>query len=178
MLNGKFFQHVIGAVAFSAALSANAQVVPLDSVVAIVDEDIILSSEVRDRVQQIKASATQRGMELPDDETLVQETLDRLILESIQLQLADRYGIRIPDAQLDQSMARVAAQNRLTLEQFRDALTQNGQSYLQMREALRDELAIQRVLHLHCRERSQCIRGAPRQVPLEIVVSAFQSPAA
>ena len=68
-------------------------------------------------------------MELPDDETLVQETLDRLILESIQLQLADRYGIRIPDAQLDQSMARVAAQNRLTLEQFRDALTQNGQSY-------------------------------------------------
>ena len=145
MLHGKFFQHVIGAVAFSAALSANAQVVPLDSVVAIVDEDIILSSEVRDRVQQIKASATQRGMELPDDETLVQETLDRLILESIQLQLADRYGIRIPDAQLDQSMARVAAQNRLTLEQFRDALTQNGQSYLQMREALRDELAIQRV---------------------------------
>ena len=145
MLHGKFFQHVIGAVAFSAALSANAQVVPLDSVVAIVDEDIILSSEVRDRVQQIKASATQRGMELPDDETLIQETLDRLILESIQLQLADRYGIRIPDAQLDQSMARVAAQNRLTLEQFRDALTQNGQSYLQMREALRDELAIQRV---------------------------------
>ena len=145
MLHGKFFQHAIGAVAFSAALSANAQVVPLDSVVAIVDEDIILSSEVRDRVQQIKASATQRGMELPDDETLVQETLDRLILESIQLQLADRYGIRIPDAQLDQSMARVAAQNRLTLEQFRDALTQNGESYLQMREALRDELAIQRV---------------------------------
>lgn len=145
MLHGKLFQHVIGAVIFTVALSANAQVVPLDSVVAIVDEDIILSTEVRDRVQQIKTSATQRGMELPDDQTLIQETLDRLILESIQLQLADRYGIRIPDAQLDQSMGRVAAQNRLTLEQFRDALTQNGQSYVQMRESLRDELAIQRV---------------------------------
>lgn len=145
MLHGKVFQYVLGAVTSIAALTVNAQVVPLDSVVAIVDEDIVLSSEIRDRVQQIKASATQRGMELPDDETLIQETLDRLILESIQLQLADRYGIRIPDAQLDQSMARVAAQNRLTLEQFRDALTQNGQSYLQMREALRDELAIQRV---------------------------------
>lgn len=145
MLHGKFFRHVIGAAIVIAALSAHAQVVPLDSVVAIVDEDIVLSSEVRDRVQQIKGSATQRGMELPDDETLIQETLDRLILESIQLQLADRYGIRIPDAQLDQSMARIAAQNRLTLEQFRDALTQNGQSYLQMREGLRDELAIQRV---------------------------------
>jgi len=145
MLHGKFIQHVIGAMAFTIALSANAQVVPLDSVVAIVDEDIILSSEVRDRVQQIKASATQRGMELPDEEILIQETLDRLILESIQLQLADRFGIRIPDAQLDQAMTRIAAQNRLTLEQFRDALTQSGQSYLQMREALRDELAIQRV---------------------------------
>lgn len=145
MLHGKFLHHVIGAVIFTVALSANAQVVPLDSVVAIVDEDIILSTEVRDRVQQIKTSATQRGMELPDDETLIEETLDRLILESIQLQLADRYGIRIPDAQLDQSMERVAAQNRLTLEQFRDALTQNGQSYVQMRESLRDELAIQRV---------------------------------
>jgi peptidyl-prolyl cis-trans isomerase SurA len=145
MLHGKFFHHVTAVLALAATLSTNAQVVPLDSVVAIVDEDIILSSEVRDRIQQIKTSATQRGMQLPDDDTLVQETLDRLILESIQLQLADRYGIRIPDAQLDQSMARVAAQNRLTLEQFRDALTQNGQSYLQMREALRDELAIQRV---------------------------------
>ena len=124
MLHGKFFHHVTAVFALAAALSTNAQVVPLDSVVAIVDEDIILSSEVRDRVQQIKTSATQRGMQLPDDDTLVQETLDRLILESIQLQLADRYGIRIPDAQLDQSMARVAAQNRLTLEQFRDALTQ------------------------------------------------------
>ena len=145
MLHGKFFHQVIGAVVFAIALSTNAQVVPLDSVVAIVDEDIILSSEVRDRVQQVKTSATQRGMELPDDETLVQETLDRLILESIQLQLADRYGIRIPDAQLDQAMARIASQNRLTLEQFREALTQSGQSYLQMRESLRDELAIQRV---------------------------------
>ena len=109
MLHGKVFQYVLGAVTSIAALTVNAQVVPLDSVVAIVDEDIVLSSEIRDRVQQIKASATQRGMELPDDETLIQETLDRLILESIQLQLADRYGIRIPDAQLDQSLARVAA---------------------------------------------------------------------
>ncbi|MGB0323531.1 MAG: SurA N-terminal domain-containing protein, partial [Luminiphilus sp.] len=121
------------------------QVIPLDSVVAIVDEDIILASEVGERIKQIRASAEQRGLTLPDDETVLQETLDRLILESIQLQLADRYGVRIPDAQLDQSMARIAAQNGLTLEQFRDALLQNGQDYVEMREGLRDELAIQRV---------------------------------
>jgi peptidyl-prolyl cis-trans isomerase SurA len=118
---------------------------PLDTIVAIVDEDIILASEVRDRVKQVKSSAEQRDIALPDDDTVVQETLDRLILESIQLQLADRFGVRIPDAQLDQSMTRIAAQNGLTLEQFRDALAQSGQDYVEMREGLRDELAIQRV---------------------------------
>ena len=122
-----------------------AQVVPLDSVIAIVDEDIILASEVGERLEQIKASAEQRGITLPDEETVLQETLDRLILESIQLQLADRYGVRVPDAQLDQSMARIAARNDMTLEQFRDALQQTGQSYAEMRAGLRDELAIQRV---------------------------------
>ena len=122
-----------------------AQVVPLDSVIAIVDEDIILASEVGERLEQIKASAEQRGITLPDEETVLQETLDRLILESIQLQLADRYGVRVPDAQLDQSMARIAAQNGMALEQFRDALQQTGQSYAEMRAGLRDELAIQRV---------------------------------
>ena len=121
------------------------QVMPLDSIIAIVDEDIILASEVGDRIEQIKASAEQRDIALPDDETLLQETLDRLILESIQLQLADRYGVRVPDGQLDQSIARIAAQNDMTIEQFRDVLVQTGQSYTELRASLRDELAIQRV---------------------------------
>ena len=154
MLNVRFKSVVavsIATLATLATLSATApsialaQMTPLDTIVAIVDEDIILASEVRDRVKQVKSSAEQRDIALPDDDTVVQETLDRLILESIQLQLADRFGVRIPDAQLDQSMARIAAQNGLTLEQFRDALTQSGQDYVEMREGLRDELAIQRV---------------------------------
>ncbi len=151
MLNVRFKSVVAVSIATLATLSATApsialaQMTPLDTIVAIVDEDIILASEVRDRVKQVKTSAEQRDIALPDDDTVVQETLDRLILESIQLQLADRFGVRIPDAQLDQSMARIAAQNGLTLEQFRDALTQSGQDYVEMREGLRDELAIQRV---------------------------------
>ena len=151
MLNVRFKSVVTASITTLTALSAAAssiafaQVTPLDTIVAIVDEDIILASEVRDRVKQVKSSAEQQDIPLPDDETVVQETLDRLILENIQLQLADRFGVRIPDAQLDQSMARIAAQNGLTLEQFRDALTQSGQDYVEMREGLRDELAIQRV---------------------------------
>ena len=86
-----------------------------------------------------------RGVEVPADDILIRETLDRLILDSIQLQLANRYGVRIPDQQLDEAMGRLARQNGLTLEQFRVALEQSGQSYAAAREGLRDDLAIQRV---------------------------------
>ena len=137
---------VVSAIILGAfATPVTAQVTRLDSVVAIVDDDIILASEVAERLNQIKESATSRGIELPDDATITQEALDRLILESIQMQLADRFGVRIPDAQLDESMARVAAQNGLSLEQFRQALIQSGQDYNAMRESLRKDLAIQRV---------------------------------
>lgn len=137
---------LVSAIIFGAFVTpVTAQVTRLDSVVAIVDDDIILASEVAERFNQIKETATSRGLDLPDDATVMQEALDRLILESIQLQLAELYGIRIPDAELDESMTRVASRNGLSLEQFRQALIQSGQDYVQMRQSLRRDLAIQRV---------------------------------
>ena len=132
---------------FSALLApaAWAQVQVLDQVVAIVDDDIILASELQERVAGVRSTMESRGVEMPDDETLVRETLDRLILDSIQMQLANRYGVRIPDAQLDEAMTRLARQNGLTLEQFRVAVEQSGQNYGATRESLRKDLAIQRV---------------------------------
>jgi peptidyl-prolyl cis-trans isomerase SurA len=125
--------------------SAAAQIEVLDQVVAIVDDDIILASELRERVEGVRSTMEARGVEMPADDVLIRETLDRLILDSIQLQLANRYGVRIPDQQLDEAMTRLAKQNGLTLEQFRIALEQSGQSYAAARESLRDDLAIQRV---------------------------------
>ena len=124
---------------------ASSQVEVLDQVVAIVDDDIILASELQERVQGVRNNMESRGVEAPSDDVLIRETLDRLILDSIQLQLAKRYGVRIPDQQLDEAMTRLARQNSLTLEQFRIALEQSGQSYAAAREGLRDDLAIQRV---------------------------------
>ena len=124
---------------------ASAQIEVLDQVVAIVDDDIILASELQERVQGVRSTMESRGVEVPSDDVLIRETLDRLILDSIQLQLANRYGVRIPDQQLDEAMTRLARQNGLTLEQFRIALEQSGQSYATAREGLRDDLAIQRV---------------------------------
>ena len=122
-----------------------AQIEMLDQVVAIVDDDIILASELQERIQGVRSTMESRGVDVPEDDVLVRETLDRLILDSIQLQLADRYGVRIPDQQLDESMTRLAQRNGLSLEQFRVALEQSGQSYAVARESLRDDLAIQRV---------------------------------
>ena len=127
------------------SLAASSQIEVLDQVVAIVDDDIILASELQERVQGVRSTMTSRGVEVPPDDVLIRETLDRLILDSIQLQLANRYGVRIPDQQLDEAMTRLARQNGLTLEQFRVALEQSGQSYSAAREGLRDDLAIQRV---------------------------------
>ena len=131
-------------IALTAAIT-NAQVQTLDRVVAIVDDDIILATELQERLMLIKRNIEQREMEAPSEEVLARETLDRLILESIQLQLANRYGVRIPDAQLDEAMRRMAAGSNLTLEQFRDAVEANGQNYVAMREEIRREMMIQRV---------------------------------
>ena len=130
--------------AFTTSL-ASAQIQTLDKVVAIVDDDIILATELQERLLLIQRNIEQRQIDAPPDEVLAQETLDRLILESIQLQLANRYGVRIPDNQLDAAMGRMAAGSNYTLEQFRAAVEANGQSYLAMREEIRREMMIQRV---------------------------------
>ena len=117
----------------------------IDQVVAIVNDDIIMASELRERITAVSESVRARGMQMPPEEALIRETLDRLILESIQLQKGVRVGVRISDAQLNGAMERIAAQNRLSLDQFRVALEQQGQSYGAMREQVRREMIIQRV---------------------------------
>ncbi len=122
-----------------------AQTQMLDQVVAIVDDDVIMASELKERVAGITQNLKSRGIQLPPEDELIRETLDRLILESIQLQKGMRAGVRISDAQLDGAMQNIAAQNRLTLEQFRTAVEQQGQSYNELREQVRREMIIQRV---------------------------------
>ncbi|MFT6289168.1 MAG: peptidyl-prolyl cis-trans isomerase SurA [Alcanivorax sp.] len=117
----------------------------LDQVVAIVDDDIIMASELRERLATVTESMRAREIEPPAEDVLIRETLDRLILESIQLQMGEQVGVRIADTQLNAAMQRMASQNRMTLDQFRMALDQQGQSYAVMRDQIRREMTIQRV---------------------------------
>ena len=127
--------------------TAQAQAVTevIDQVVAIVDDDIIMASELRDRVSALTESLQSRGVQMPPQDTLIRETLDQLILENIQLQMGRRAGVRIADEEINRATERIAAQNRMTLEQFQAALQSRGQSYENMREQVRREMIIRRV---------------------------------
>jgi peptidyl-prolyl cis-trans isomerase SurA len=127
----------------------------IDQVVAIVDNDIVMASELRNRLAQVTESLESRGIDMPAEDILVRETLDRLILENIQLQMGKRYGVRISDEQLNASIGRIAGQNGLGLEDFRVELEGRGQSYTTMREQVRKELIIQRVQQGNVNQRIQ-----------------------
>lgn len=127
------------------ASTAAAAVKNLDTIVAIVDDDVVLASELNERVDQVLLNIKQAGRTAPPMETVRQEVLERLIVENIQLQMAQRAGVRISDAQLNQAMSRIAKQNGYDLAQFKAALEADGLSYIATREQIRMEMIIGRV---------------------------------
>ena len=139
---------------FCGTANLQAEVEVLDEIVAIVDDNIILSSELDQRLQQVRANIAQSGQDIPE-ERIRREVMDIMILESLQLQMADRVGLRISDEQLSAAMARIAAQNNMSLEQFRTALNQSGTSYNAAREQIRREMLLQQVQRGNVNQRIQ-----------------------
>jgi peptidyl-prolyl cis-trans isomerase SurA len=137
---------LLGAVALTGSSLAMSQDYKLvDEVVAIVDDDVILGSEMVERMQSIAANLQRNQKPVPDNEQLQKQTLDLLILENLQLQVAERAGARVSDAELNQALANIAKQNNMTLEQFSQAVSQSGDSYEAMREQIRKDLLIRNV---------------------------------
>ena len=134
---------------------AHAQVVPLDRVAAIVDNDVVMTSQLNQRLDDLRRQLAERGTQLPPDEVLREQVLDRLVVESIQLQMGERAGIRIDDAALNQTMQQLAQRNNVTPEEFRAALERDGISYNQAREQIRREMIINRVRQRRVAERIQ-----------------------
>jgi peptidyl-prolyl cis-trans isomerase SurA len=121
----------------------------LDQVAAIVDDDIVMESELESRITQIKYSLKEQGRPMPPASEIRHHVLNQMIVENLQMQLARRAGVRINDAQLNQAVSRVAAQNGLSLDQFRAKLAQQGLSYTTAREQIRKEMIIQQVQSGH-----------------------------
>jgi len=118
-----------------------AQPMAIDRVAAIVDENVILSSELEERVLVVLENARERNLPLPPEAQLRREVLDQLILENLQLQMARRAGVRVDDNMLNTAMENIAAQNNMSFEQFRQILEANG-IYLQTREQLAREITL------------------------------------
>ncbi|GAA5216123.1 peptidylprolyl isomerase SurA [Corallincola platygyrae] len=125
----------------------------LDKVVAIVNEGVVLQSEIDEMMGDIKRNAKEAGQTLPSDRALRVQVLDRLIMTSLQLQLAERMGLQIADAQLQQTLENIAKDDGLTLEQFRQKLESEGQSYEHFRLKVREELTTGDVRRINVRRR-------------------------
>jgi len=134
---------LLGALLFGSP--AHAEVRPLDRVVAIVDNDVIMQSQLDQRVTEVQKSIAKQGGNQPPTSVLQQQVLERLILENIQLQIGDRAGVRITDEELNQALETIAQRNNMNIEQLRMALEQDGLSFSAAREQIRREMIISRV---------------------------------
>ncbi len=128
-----------------APLTVQAERKLLDQVVAIVDEDVILQTELEARINTIASRLKAQGTGLPPRPVLEERVLDQLITESIQMQMADRAGMRISDNELNETMANIAERNGMTLAEFEAQLEAEGVTYNQAREQIRKEMLTSRV---------------------------------
>ncbi|MDG5501440.1 peptidylprolyl isomerase [Marinobacter sp. BGYM27] len=128
-----------------AAQAASAARKPLDSVIAIVDDDVILQTEQDSRVRTVIARLNAQGTGLPPRDVLEERVLDQLILDTIQLQMAEKMGMRVSDNELNDTMQNIASRNGFDIDQFEKALAEEGLSYREAREQIRREMLISRV---------------------------------
>jgi peptidyl-prolyl cis-trans isomerase SurA len=115
---------------------------PLDRIAVLVEDDVIMQSELDQRLNTVKQQIRSRGNMPPPDDVLIPQVVERLIIERLQLQQATRMGIRIDDISLNETMERIARENRMSLPQFRDRLVADGIDYQVFREQIRDEMTI------------------------------------
>lgn len=117
----------------------------VDGIAAIVDKDVITLRELRDASQRVAGELKSRGIQVPDDQTLQHQVLQRLIMERVQRHEADRLGIRVDDKQIDTAIQAIASRNKITVQQLRQELEKSGTTWENYRKSLRDEIRSDRL---------------------------------
>lgn len=128
---------------------------PIDGIVAVVDEEVILRSELDRAVGNVLAQYASQPEALPPRDILERQVLDRLVMMRLQLVRARENGIRVSDGELNQAIQSVAARNRMTQDQLRQRLAQDGLGYEEFRSSLRDELMLERMRQSYIQSRVQ-----------------------
>ena len=117
----------------------------LDRVAVIVEDGLIMESQIKRDLEDIIKRYDEQNIPKPDVSVLREQVIESLIIEELQLQLADRYGIRISDEELNNTISRIAANNNYKLEEFIKFIENDGSSYVDFRENVKKQITIQRV---------------------------------
>lgn len=125
----------------------------LDSVSVIVDQGVVLESQIEELVKVVKRNAVLQNQTLPSDKVLRTQAIEKLIVDSLQMQMAERMGIQISDPQLEQTIANIAQGENMSLAQFRQKIAQEGVTYDTYREEIRKELILGEVRRANVRRR-------------------------
>lgn len=147
-----FIQRLIQLLLLTSALIAACQlnvqaagITKIDRIVAIVDQAVITEQELESRIATVTAQFKKQGTELPPENVLRKQILERLISDTLQLQYAVQTGVKVDDNQLDKTIERIAEQNQLTLTEFSEALAKDGISMRKFRSDIRNEITIARL---------------------------------
>lgn len=134
--------HTLAIASLAIPLFANAAVVTADRVVAVVNRSVITRLELDERVKSIRQNLARSGVEVPPANILEQEALDRMVTEQVLLEQAKNLGIQVDDVQLEQALARIAHNNKLTLPGLRKQLEKDGVNWKRFSAEIRQEMTL------------------------------------
>ena len=117
----------------------------MDRIVAVVDQAVITEKELADRIRSVSAQLEKQGTELPPPAILEKQILERMITDKLQLQYAAQTGLKVDDNQLDKTIERIAAQNKMDIPAFKKALLEDGIQFRKFREDIRNEITLARL---------------------------------
>lgn len=144
---------------------------PLDSVVAVVNDGVITSSELNAQVEILRQQITEKKMQLPSESALRKQVLQHLIDVDLELQLAKQHNLTIDDSELDEAIAKIAANNKLSLTELREAIGHQGLLWKTYRENIRKEILIGR---LQQKAVGNDVKVTPQQVEDYLKTSVHQ----
>ncbi len=124
---------------------SQAAVIELDRIVAVVEEDVIMETELDEQMQRVRAALRQQGTQMPPTTVLERQVIERLVLEKIQLQIAEQSEITVDEPALDRAVSDLAARNNLSLEQFQEILASEGYEFSNFREQIRQEMIMSKL---------------------------------
>jgi peptidyl-prolyl cis-trans isomerase SurA len=131
------------------------EIIEIDRIVAVVNDDVIVYSEMRTRLDAVVQRLEDSGVPAPPADALEKQVLEQLILDRLQMQMAASTGIRVDDETLNRQIADIARQNNLSLREFRDVLARDGYDFAGFREEIRNELIKSRVQQRQVEDRVQ-----------------------